>query len=55
MGEMCIFFQNEIEWLGFKISNSGVKPLVGKSDSIKNLPNPKNISELRSYFGSINQ
>ena len=53
--EKCAFFQKEIEWLGFKISNSGVKPLVGKSDSIKNLPNPKNISKLRSFFGSINQ
>ena len=53
--EKCAFFQKEIEWLGFKISNSGVKSLVGKSDSIKNLPNPKNISELRSIFGSINQ
>ena len=54
MGEMCIF-PKKIEWLGFKILNSGMKPLVGKSDSIKNLPNPKNISELRSFFGSINQ
>ena len=53
--EKIAFFQKEIEWLGFKISNSGVKPLVGKSDSIKSLPNPKNISELRSFFGSINQ
>ena len=53
--EKCAFFQKEIQWLGFKISNSGVKPLVGKSDSIKNLPNPKNLSELRSSFGSINQ
>ena len=51
--EKCAFFQNKIEWLGFKISNSGVKPLVGKSDSIKSLPNPKNISELRSFFVSI--
>ena len=40
---------------GFKISQSGVKPLMGKSDSIKNLLNPKNISELRSFFGSINE
>ena len=54
MGEMC-FFQKEIDWLGFKISNSGKKPLVRKSESIKSLPNPKNISELRSLFGSINQ
>ena len=53
--EKCAFFQKAIEWLGFKISNSGVKPLVGNSDSIKSLPNPKNISKLRSFFGSINQ
>ena len=53
--EKCAFFQKEIEWLGFKISNSGVRPLVGKSDSTKSLQNPKNISEQRSFFGSINQ
>ena len=53
--EKCAFFQKKIEWLGFNISNSGVKLLVGKSDSIKKLPNPKNISELRCFFGSINQ
>ena len=53
--ENCAFFQKEIEWLGFTISNSGLKPLVGISDSIKSLPNPKNISELRPFFGSINQ
>ena len=51
----CAFFKSDIEWLGFKISADGVRPLVGKADAIKNLPNPKNISELRSFFVSINQ
>ena len=51
----CAFFKSEIEWLGFKISGDGVRPLVGKADAIKNLPTPKNISELRSFLGSINQ
>ena len=36
--EKCAFFQKGIELLGFKISHSAVKPLVGKSDSIKGLP-----------------
>ena len=54
MGEIGIF-PKQIEWLGFKISNLGLKLLEGKSDSIKTLPNPKNISKLRSFFGSINQ
>ena len=51
----CAFFKSDIKWLGFKISGDGVRPLVGKADTIKNLPTPKNISELRSFFGSINQ
>ena len=49
------FFQKAVEWLGFRISNKGVKLLVGKSDSIKNLTNPMNISELRLFFCSIKQ
>ena len=48
-------FKSEIEWLGFKTSGAGVQPLIGKADAIKNLPIPTNISELRSFFGSINQ
>ena len=51
----CAFFKSDIEWLGFKISGDGVRLLVGKADAIKSLPTPKNISELRSFFGSINQ
>ena len=43
--EKCAFFQKDINKLGFKIIQSGIKPLIGKSDSIKNLPNPYNISE----------
>ena len=46
-GGKCSFFQSKIDWLGFKLS--------GKADAIKNLPISKNISELRSFFGFINQ
>ena len=51
----CKFFQKEIEWLGVKISKSGITPLFDKSKAIKDLPIPKNLKELRSFFGSINQ
>ena len=51
----CAVFKSKIEWLGFRISGDGVRPLVGKADAIKNLPIPKNFSQLRSFFGSINQ
>ena len=51
----CAFFESEIELLGFKFSGDGARPLVGKADAIKNLPSPKNFSEVRSFFGSISQ
>ena len=41
--------------MGFKISKSGIIPLFDKSKAIKDLPIPKNLKELRSFFGSINQ
>ena len=49
------FFRKEIEWLGFKISKTGIVPLFDKSKAIKDLPIPKNLKDLRSFFGSINQ
>ena len=51
----CKFVQNEIEWLGFKISKSGIAPLIDKTKAIKDIPIPKNLKELRSFFGSTNQ
>ena len=51
----CKFFQNEIEWLGFKISKTGIAPLFDKTKAINDLPIPKNLKELRLFFGSKNQ
>ena len=51
----CKFFQKEIEWLGFKISKTGIAPLFDKTKAIKDIPIPKNLKELRSFFGSTNQ
>ena len=49
------FFQKESEWLGFKISKSRITPLIDKTKAIKDIPIPKNLKELRSFFGSTNQ
>ena len=51
----CKFFQKEKKWLGFKISKTGIIPLFDKSKTTKGLTVPKNLKELRSFFGSINQ
>ena len=53
--ENCAFLQKKVEWLEFKMTEAGVRPLVGKADAIKNLQIPKQkVSEFRSIFGSIN-
>ena len=51
----CKLFQKKIEWLGFKISKTGIAPLFDKTKAIKDLPIPKNLNELRSFFGSLKQ
>ena len=41
--------------MGFKTSKTGIIPLFDKSKAVKDLPIPKTLKELRSFFGSINQ
>ena len=48
----CKFFQKEIEWLGFIVTSTGISSLLHKTKAIKNQPIPKNLKELRSFFGS---
>ena len=48
-------FAKEIEWLGFKFSNTGTVPVERKSESDQNMKRPENISDLRSLIGLMNQ
>jgi hypothetical protein len=52
--DKCSFFEKEIDFLGFTINKDGLKPCQSKLEVIKNLPEPTNISQLRSVLGSIN-
>ena len=44
-----------IEWIGFKLSNTGTVPVERKSESIQKKKRPENISDIRSLIGSMNQ
>ena len=48
----CTFFKSEIECLGFKISGQEYDRWSAKQ---KLSSQPRKVSELRSFFGSINQ
>lgn len=50
----CKFFQDEINYLGHKIDKNGIHPLTEKIEKIRKIPRPVDISQLRSFLGSIN-
>ncbi|XP_037820141.1 uncharacterized protein K02A2.6-like [Lucilia sericata] len=52
--EKCTFFAKEVKYLGNIMPSSGLRPDKEKIKAILDLPPPSNISELRSFLGSIN-
>ena len=52
--EKSFFAQSELEYLGFKITRSGVMPLPDKIQAIQNIAEPKTKKQLRSFIGVIN-
>ena len=49
------FCKNEVEFAGFIIGENDVRPAPKILDSIQSFPVPKNISDIRGWFGLINQ
>ena len=46
------FFKTEIEWIGHKINQGGIRPLQDKLLTIKELKQPNNEKELKSFLGA---
>ena len=51
--EKCHFFQEEVEYLGFKIDAQGIHPTLAKLEAIREAPSPGNVSELKAYLGLL--
>ena len=49
----CQFARRGCEWLGHKITRTGITPLVRKAEPIESLKAPKTVSQLKSFKGSI--
>ena len=45
---------NEVVYLGQKINSHGIQPIQEKVRGITDAPAPTNVSEVRSYLGTIN-
>lgn len=52
--EKCEFKKERIEFLGHIISNDGISISPDKIEAIKNLKQPKSVSELRRVLGLVN-
>ena len=51
----CIIAQESIEWLGYKLSRTGISPINTKSQGISERLRPTNLKQLRSFLGAVNQ
>ena len=49
------FAQKEINFAGFKITETEIKPHDKFMTAIKNFPCPKGITDVRSWFGLVHQ
>ena len=49
------FAKRSVDFTGFRISKSVVEPLPKYLNAIREFPVPKNITDIRSWFGLVNQ
>ena len=50
----CILAKQSLDFLGYRISPSGITPLPGKVDAICKFPKPTHQRKLREFLGMIN-
>ena len=50
-----VFGQDNVEFAGFKITPTNVRPCAKFLDTIRQFPTQSNITDIRSWFGLINQ
>ena len=49
------FAQKSVDFAGFRINSDTVEPLPKYLDAIREYPTPVNITDIRSFFGLVNQ
>lgn len=52
--QKCHFGKKEVDFLGFRITNTGISPLPEKTIALREYKKPTNIQELRRFLGLIN-
>jgi hypothetical protein len=51
--EKCRLFQRQMVFLGYLINKDGVRPDVEKVEAVRTWPEPKNVTEVRTWIGLL--
>jgi len=49
--QKCHFLRKEVVYLGHRLSAEGVKPDKGQTECVKNVPIPKNTTDVKAFLG----
>jgi hypothetical protein len=52
--QKCVFGSKEVSYLGFRLTEEGIKPGTDKLKAVKNVPPPSNVHEVRQFLGLCN-
>lgn len=50
----CVLGQKQVKFLGYTVSEHGIKPTEEKTSTIKQFPKPNTVEELRRFLGMLN-
>ena len=53
--EKFVFARDEVEVAGFEVTEEGFRPPARIIDAIRNFPKPEKVTDIRSWFGLVNQ
>ena len=54
-GPRCIIGVKQVEWVGYELDQTGIKPIQSKIQKIIDKIQPQTLKQLRSYLGAVNQ
>ena len=52
--EKCVIAKTSIEWLGYKLSRTGISPINTKAQGISSRLRPTKLKQLRTFLGAVN-
>ncbi|KAL1109904.1 hypothetical protein AAG570_014138 [Ranatra chinensis] len=52
--QKCLYGVNEVDFLGYRISSSGISPRPTKVEEITSYPRPETVNGLRKFHGMVN-